>query len=489
MYDLIVIGGGINGAGIARDAAGRGLKTLLVEAEDLAGATSSASTKLIHGGLRYLEYYEFRLVREALRERTTLLGIAPHLIRPMTFVLPHESHLRPAWMIRLGLFMYDRLGGKGPLPLSRGIGLKNNAFGQPLNDTYKKGFTYSDCWVDDARLVVLNAIDAKERGAHIMTRTLCHSLMAGPEGWAVGLRDSHGKDFSVTARMAVNATGPWVRQLLDRCGLAHDKTPRVRLVKGSHIVTMKLFDGDQAYILQQPDRRIVFAIPYERNFTLIGTTDEEFTGDPRHAAISENETAYLCDAVNRSFRARIRPADVVWSYSGVRPLLDDGEGSASAVTRDYRLDLEHINRLPLLSVFGGKITTYRHLAEETVNRLHEGGAWTATAPLPGGDMPDGNFTAFLKDHARRYPWMPEQLLYRYARAYGTRMDRIVRRRTHIGELGKHFGGQLYEAEVNYLIRNEFARTAEDILWRRSKLGLHLNPETVMTLEQAMPDLL
>ncbi len=487
-YDLCVIGGGINGAGIARDAAGRGLKTLLVEAEDLAGATSSASTKLIHGGLRYLEYYEFKLVHEALKERSTLLGLAPHIIWPLNFVLPHEPHLRPAWMIRLGLFLYDHLAGHNGLPGSRGVDLRASPYGAPFNDSLTKGFSYADCWVDDARLVALNAVDAKERGAHVMTRTACQSLRADADRWTIGLQQKHGGASTVTARMLVNAAGPWVRQILDKCGLAQPGTPQVRLVKGSHIVVMKLFEGDQAYILQQPDRRIVFAIPYEKNFTLVGTTDEEYTGDPRQASISPEETNYLCDAVNRSFRARIRPADVVWSYSGVRPLLDDGEGSASAVTRDYRLVLDHIGGLPLLSVFGGKITTYRHLAEDAVNRLHPGGGWTSTIPLPGGDIPDGDFGKFVTSQTRRYPWLPGHLVYRYARAYGTRMDRIIRRRTHIGELGKHYGGCLYEAEVNYLIRNEFARTAKDILWRRSKLGLHLNPEAVMALEKAMPDL-
>lgn len=487
-YDLCVIGGGVNGAGIARDAAGRGLKVLLLESGDLAGATSSASTKLIHGGLRYLEYYEFKLVREALGERQTMLNIAPHLIRPLTFVLPHESHLRPAWMIRMGLFLYDHLASHGKLPGSHSIGLTDHAYGAMLQDRYTEGFTYSDCWVDDARLVVLNALDAHERGATILTRTRCAGLRTGPEGWIVEY-EGHGGSQTVTAKAVINAAGPWVRQVLDDNHLALTATPKVRLVKGSHIVTLKLFEGEQAYILQQPDRRVIFAIPYQKNFTLIGTTDEEYKGNPRDAAISPEETDYLCNAINRTFKSAIRPADVVWSYSGVRPLLDDGSGNASAVTRDYKLILENHDDSPILSVFGGKITTYRHLAEEAVHEISHrmgwtGKAWTKNKPLPGGDLPNGDFETFASQQARRYPWLPDHMLRRFAHAYGTRMDRVIGAANHIGDLGHHYGGCIYDAELRYLIEHEWAMTAEDVLWRRTKLGLHCNPEAVMAVEQA-----
>ncbi len=494
-YDLCIIGGGVNGAGIARDAAGRGLKVILAEAGDLAGATSSASTKLIHGGLRYLEYYEFKLVHEALAERKLLLGIAPHIVWPLVFVLPHDRHLRPAWMIRMGLFLYDHLASHGKLPGSHGIKFsKNRAYGAPLKDSYTQGFTYSDCWVDDARLVVLNAVDAREHGAEIHTRTRCTAIVPEEKYWTVTL-DGETGPRKISARMLVNATGPWVRHLLDEHRLVKDNTPSVRLVKGSHIVTMKLFDGDHAYILQQPDRRIIFAIPYEKEFTLIGTTDENFDGDARDVKISQKEVDYLCDAVNRSFKKQIRPADVVWTYSGVRPLFDDGQGNASAVTRDYRLTLDSFGELPLLSVFGGKITTSRHLAEEAVSKLmdytgdEDRKPWTAKTPLPGGDIPDGDFAAFMAARARRYLWLPLPVLERYARAYGTRMDRLIGEAGHIGDLGHHYGGNVYEAELRYLIHEEFARTAEDILWRRTKLGLHCNPETVFAVEQALPALL
>ena len=350
LYDMCIIGGGINGAGIARDAAGRGLKVVLAEAEDLAGATSSSSTKLIHGGLRYLEYYEFKLVREALAERKVLLNIAPHIIWPMVFVLPHDKHLRPAWLIRMGLFLYDHLASHGKLPRSRGIAFADNPYGQPLEGKYMRGFTYSDCWVEDARLVALNALDARERGADILTRTACVSARPENGAWLIGLRGQDGVERTVRARMLVNAGGPWVRRILDSNALVQAETPSVRMVKGSHIVVKKLFEGDQAYILQQADKRIIFAIPYEREFTLIGTTDEDFHGDPRDVKISEGEIAYLCNAINQSFRHKIGAQDVVWSYSGVRPLFDDGKAGASAVTRDYRLVFDGKIRRPARAV-------------------------------------------------------------------------------------------------------------------------------------------
>ncbi|MBU0858615.1 MAG: glycerol-3-phosphate dehydrogenase, partial [Alphaproteobacteria bacterium] len=406
-FDLCVIGGGINGAGIARDAAGRGLSTLLIEAGDLAGATSSASTKLIHGGLRYLEYYDFRLVRESLQERERLLKIAPHIIRPLKFILPHEEHLRPAWMIRAGLFLYDHLGGRRSLKRSRSV--RFNVDG-PLQNRFTQGFSYSDCWVEDARLVVLNALDAVERGAQVMTRTRCTGLRVDGEVWRVSMQDGQGRVFEKTARMVVNAAGPWVRRVLDDNKLVHADTPQVRLVRGSHIVVPRLYEGPQAYILQQQDRRIVFAIPYEQNYTLIGTTEAEHTDDPSRPQISDAETDYLCAAINGYFKKQIKREDIVWTYSGVRPLLDDGSDSATATTRDYRLVLDREHGPLLLSVFGGKITTYRHLAEEAVNQLTTDKPWTARVILPGGDLPHGDFAFFVRAMGERWPFIPENML-------------------------------------------------------------------------------
>ncbi|HEY9539123.1 MAG TPA: glycerol-3-phosphate dehydrogenase, partial [Kiloniellaceae bacterium] len=391
VLDLVVVGGGINGAGIARDAAGRGLSVLLCEKSDLASATSSASTKLIHGGLRYLEYYEFRLVREALIEREVLLRAAPHIIWPLRFVLPHNKGLRPAWMVRLGLFLYDHLGGRKLLPASQAIDLRRHPAGAPLAAGLRRAFVYSDCWVQDSRLVVLNAMDAAERGAEVLTRVECLSARREGAQWRVLLRDRRsGLQREVEARALVNAAGPWTAEFLEqRAGL--DKVQLLRLVKGSHIVVPKLFDHAFPYIFQNPDGRIVFAIPYEDDFTLIGTTDIDFTGDPGQVAISEEETRYLCEAVNAYFRRKIAPADVVWTYSGVRPLYDDAAESAAAATRDYVVQLDHGDgRAPLLSVFGGKITTYRRLAEHSLAKLEgalgpRGQAWTAGAALPGGD--------------------------------------------------------------------------------------------------------
>lgn len=494
-YDLLVIGGGVNGAGIARDAQGRGMKVLLVEAGDLAGATSSASTKLIHGGLRYLEYYEFHLVREALREREVLLGIAPHIIWPLDFCLPYVPSIRPAWLIRIGLFLYDHLGPMKKLKRSGGLDLTEHAYGIPLKATVKKGFRYADCWVQDSRLTVLNALDAAELGAHILTRTACTNLKVENGVWRAELRDAeNGETTQVTAAMVVNAAGPWVHDVLQGNRLVKEGvTHNIRLVKGSHIIVPKMFDGPQAYILQQPDKRIVFAIPYEEKFTLIGTTDVEYHGDPGYPSIDADETRYLCDCVNRFFKAGVSPQDVVHSYSGVRPLLEDGKGSASAVTRDYKLELDLDLGAPILSVFGGKITTYRHLAEEAVNSLvrHWGKAtdnplslkaWTGTVALPGGDILEGDFQAFVAGEEKRYPWLSSDMIMRYARAYGTRMDRFLDGATSLESLGQHFGNGLYEAEVDYLIKYEWARTVDDILWRRSKMKLHVAPATVARLE-------
>lgn len=476
--DLLIIGGGINGAGIARDAAGRGLRVLLCEQADLAGHTSSASTKLIHGGLRYLEHYEFRLVREALRERDRLMGIAPHIIRPLHFVLPHNRHLRPAWMIRAGLFLYDHLGGHTQLPGSSGIDLRRHPAGKSLDPQLSRGFLYSDCWTRDARLVVLNAMDAAARGATILTRTACTGAWREKGLWRITLDDGQ-QQWSVHARALVNAAGPWASQLFDHVINASSKHA-LRLIKGSHIVVPRLFAHDYAYILQQADRRIVFAIPYEGDYTLIGTTDINFSGDPASVHISRDETRYLCDAVNSYFRRGISPEDVIWSYSGVRPLFDDSHSSASEVTRDYVLALDvPPGQAPLLSVLGGKLTTYRRLAEQALERLASplgasGSAWTDRSALPGGDLPDGNLEAYTRALMQRHTWLAAEQARRYAGSYGTRTEVVLAGARGISDLGEHFGSDLYEAEVRYLVDHEWARSAEDVLWRRTKLGLRLS---------------
>jgi len=489
LYDLLVVGGGVNGTGIARDAAGRGLRVLLVEKSDLASATSSASTKLIHGGLRYLEYYAFRLVREALSEREVLLESAPHLIRPLRFVLPHQSALRPAWMIRLGLFLYDRLGGRKRLPASQGLDLRLPPYADALKPGIKTGFAYSDCWVDDARLVALNAVDARERGADIRTRTQCVAARRDGGFWTAEIENEDGTRETIRARGLINATGPWARAFTEH-QLADEAPARLRLVKGSHIVVPRLYEGTHAFILQNNDRRIVFAIPYEHDYTLIGTTDIPYNDDPGAVKISEAEIAYLCAASNSYFKRQIAPADIVWSYSGVRPLFDDeGAENASAVSRDYVLELKANaeGRAPLLNVFGGKITTYRRLAEHALQKLHPyfkgaRGDWTAGAFLPGGDIADADFARFNRMMAERYPWMPDSMLTRYCRAYGTRLDQIVGSAATLAALGQHFGGDLYENEVAYLAANEWAKSAQDILWRRSKLGLHLPTDAAARLD-------
>ncbi|MFQ5785173.1 MAG: glycerol-3-phosphate dehydrogenase [Alphaproteobacteria bacterium] len=485
--DLLVIGGGINGAGIARDAAGRGCSVLLCEQDDLAAATSSASSKLIHGGLRYLEFYEFRLVREALAEREVLLENAPHIIFPLRFVLPHDSSLRPVWMIRAGLFLYDRLGGRRRLPGSHGVDLRRGSFGDPLKPSVGRGFVYSDCWVDDSRLVVLNALDAAQRGATILTRTRCVSATRDNGSWRAVLRDARGGETTVRARVLVNAAGPWVARVLQDALDGYRET-RLKLIKGSHIVVPRLYEGSHAYILQNNDRRIVFVIPYERRFSLIGTTEAAFDGDPAKAEIDAAETAYLCDAVGRYFAKPVTPDDVVWSYAGVRPLYDNAAKSASAVTRDYVLDLDaQPGGAPLLSVLGGKITTYRRLAEHAFETLRPhlpgiGAPWTARAPLPGGDLPGADFSAFLAELRRARSWLPDDLAFRLARAYGSRVDTVLGDARGLADLGHDFGAGLYEREVDYLTNEEWAMTAEDVLWRRSKLGLHVPPGTAAELD-------
>lgn len=479
-YDLLIIGGGINGAGIARDAAGRGLSVLLCEKGDLGGATSSSSTKLIHGGLRYLEYYEFRLVREALTERERLLNIAPHIIWPLRFVLPYTEGLRPQWLLRVGLFLYDHLARLRRLPRSKAVRLQRTAYGLPLRDDIAAGFLYSDCWVEDSRLVVLNAIDAAARGAAIRTHTAVERARRDGAFWLATLRDDIGRTSTVQAKAIINAAGPWVSETLSQTLGINSKA--AVLIKGSHMVTRKLYDGDHAYILQNPDKRIVFAIPYERAFTLIGTTDVPYDGEPGPVRISDAETRYLCDSINRFFKRSIAPGDVVWTYSGVRPLYDDAAASASAVTRDYVLDVaDEREHVPVLSVFGGKITTYRRLAEHALERLQPyfpsfAKPWTADTPLPGGNIPNGDFANYFAWFRGRYRFLPDDLALRLARDYGTRAEWILGAATSLDDLGTHFGGGLYASEVDYLVAHEWARDSDDILWRRSKLGLQLSGE-------------
>ena len=481
MYDLIIIGGGINGCGIARDAAGRGLKVLLCEKDDLASHTSSSSSKLIHGGLRYLEYYEFRLVGEALSERETLLGIAPHIIWPLEFVMPHVPSLRPAWMIRAGLFLYDHLGKREKLPSSRGVSLTGEGYGENIRADIRRGFVYSDCWVDDARLVALNARSAADIGATILTRTECISGRRSPDGWEVDLRDANGATQTVKAKCVVNAAGPWVKSLLD--GELHQPTrANVKQVKGSHIVVKRLYPGAHAFILQNDDKRIIFLIPYENDYTLIGTTDVEVHDAPGSARISPEEIDYLCRAANRYVAKPIAPADVVWSYSGVRPLYDDGESDPSAVTRDYTLVLDvSYPQAPLLSVFGGKITTYRKLSDAVMDKLRPSfpqmtASWTGTKPLPGGNIPNANFESFIAALTRDYPHVPPGVLRAIARRHGSLTRRILGDAAKAEDLGTHFGDTLYAREVEHLIGCEFARTSDDVLWRRTKCGLHMSDE-------------
>lgn len=468
IYDLLIIGGGINGSAIARDAAGRGLKVLLVEQNDLASATSSASTKLIHGGLRYLESQEFRLVHEALAEREILLASAPHIIWPIQFVLPHAKGLRPQWMIKLGLWLYDHLARRKRLPKSQKVSLQGNWLGKPLKAEYTTGFTYADCWVDDARLVVLNALDAKEHGADILVGTkLTHAVQVNGS-WHATLNNS----TKTQARVLINASGPWVSEVLENIEIKTNK--HVKLVKGSHLVVRRQYPGDHAYILQNLDGRITFAIPYERAYTLIGTTDYVHNGAPGPVTISDVETDYLLDAVNHFWHKPITHADIVWSYAGLRPLYDDGAIDASVVTRDYAFDI-NTGSAPILSVFGGKITTARRLAEHALDQLKDflpelGAKWTSSAALPGGSL---DFTKLYRQLCKDKPQLDADLLLRLARAYGTRTYDILGSAVVLNDLGQNFGNGLTAAEVEYLMQNEWAKTADDILWRRSKLGLHM----------------
>ncbi len=486
IFDIAIIGGGINGCGIARDAAGRGAKVVLLERSDLASGTSSASTKLIHGGLRYLEHYEFGLVRELLKERERLWRIAPHIIWPLRFILPHQQGLRPRWLVRLGLFLYDHLGGRKLLPATRSLNLQHEPAGAPLKPEYRKAFEYSDCWVDDARLVVLNALDAAEKGAIIKTR--CEVSQIAREGgmWSVMLADGS----RIAARALVNAAGPGVLDLLAKVqGHVRDAEENIRLVRGSHIVVPALFDTPQAYFFQNDDGRIFFAIPYESDFTLIGTTDAEHApGQPIVA--SEAEIAYLCQSASRYFRKAITPADVVWRYAGVRPLVSDGAGKPEAASRGYRfdLDLDAQGHTPLLSVFGGKITTYRHLAEQAVADLSrwipalEGKGWTADAALPGGEFPVEGVDHVMVELARDFPFLSPATVRRLIRNYGRRAWDWLGDAEIPDDLGQDFGAGLTAREVDYLRTHEWARTAEDILWRRSKLGLRLSDAEIAAVD-------
>ncbi|RUU77060.1 glycerol-3-phosphate dehydrogenase, partial [Mesorhizobium sp. M7A.F.Ca.MR.362.00.0.0] len=480
VVDLFVIGGGVNGAGIARDAAGRGLSVILCEKDDLAQGTSSRSGKLVHGGLRYLEYYEFRLVREALIEREVLLEAAPHIIWPMRFVLPHSPQDRPAWLVRLGLFLYDHLGGRKRLPGTRTLNLKTAPEGAPIKDEFKRGFEYSDCWVDDARLVLLNALDARQRGARVLTRTACVAARRENGLWSIDMQDGRtGSVTKVRARALVNAAGPWVNDIVSRVA-GQNSTRNVRLVKGSHIVVPKFWEGRQAYLIQNNDKRVIFVNPYENDLALIGTTDIPYEGRPEEVVAEASEVDYLIKVVNRYFKRQLTPQDVVYSFSGVRPLYDDNADNPSAVTRDYIFELDASNgNAPLLSVFGGKITTFRKLSEHALEKIQPffpmmKKAWTAKIPLPGGDLPNADFEQFLSDLHSEFSWLSPSLVKHYARSYGTRARQLLAGAQREADLGRRFGPDLYEREARFLAETEWAGTSADILERRTKHGLHLN---------------
>ncbi|MDP3848298.1 MAG: glycerol-3-phosphate dehydrogenase [Pseudomonas sp.] len=474
VYDLAVIGGGINGVGIGADAAGRGLSVFLCEKDDLAQHTSSASSKLIHGGLRYLEHYEFRLVREALAEREVLLAKAPHIVKPLRFILPHRPHLRPAWMIRAGLFLYDHLGKREKLPGSRGLRF---GAGSPLKASITRGFEYSDCWVDDSRLVVLNAMAIREHGGHVHTQTRCVSARRSKGLWHLHLERSDGSRYSIRARALVNAAGPWVARFIKE-DLGQQSPYGIRLIQGSHIVVPRLFDGEEAYILQNEDGRIVFAIPYLERFTLIGTTDHEYQGDPAKVKITEGEIDYLLSVVNNHFKQPLARADIVHTYAGVRPLCDDESNDPSAVTRDYTLALSGLpGEAPLLSVFGGKLTTYRKLAESALSQLSTyfpkmSASWTASAPLPGGEQMS-SVSELSERLCQQFGWLPQPLAKRWASSYGSRVWQLLDGVSNLSDLGEHLGAGLYVREVDYLCQQEWAKCSADILWRRSKLGLFM----------------
>ena len=490
IFDLLIIGGGVNGCGIARDAAGRGNSVFLCEMNDLASGTSSWSTKLVHGGLRYLEYYEFRLVREALIEREILWGIAPHIIRPLRFVLPHHDGLRPAWLLRLGLFLYDHIGGRHLLPPTRSVDLRRDEVGKPLvPNRYTRGFEYSDCFVDDARLVVLTARDAAERGAEIRTRSRAVEIREAEGIWHVTVESTLDRTrTTIRARVLVNAGGPWVENVL-ASGSGVNARAKVRLVQGSHIVVRKLYEHDRAYMFQNSDGRIVFVVPYQDDFTLIGTTDRDYEGDPAKVKASSEEIQYLCDSVSEYLAKPVKPVDVVWTYAGVRPLYDDGASDAKAATREYVFELDTPGGAPLLSIYGGKITTHRRLAEEALEKLapylkgtkaREG--WTGKTPLPGGDIDVSAVEALSAELMRNHPFLTAAHANRLAHAYGTRAGKLLGNAKSADDLGQWFGASLTEAEVRYLMSQEWACTAEDIVWRRSKLGLRLSSVEITAID-------
>jgi glycerol-3-phosphate dehydrogenase len=509
--DIFVIGGGINGCGIARDAAGRGLSVTLAEMDDLASATSSASTKLFHGGLRYLEYFEIRLVKQALIERETLLKAMPHISWPMRFVLPYHRDMRfdsdtpasrllsrimpwmtgrrPPWMIRIGLFAYDTLGGRKILPATSRVDLRSGPEGAPLKSKFEQAFEYSDCWVEDSRLVALNARDAAERGASVLVRAKVVDATRDDENWTIIVEDVETGARSVhRARVLVNAGGPWVQDVI-QTKIRLNSSEGVRLVRGSHIVTKRLFDHDKSYFFQGADGRIIFAIPYETDFTLIGTTDKDHQGDPKLASCSDEEADYLCRFASEYFEKPVTRDDIVWSYSGVRPLYDDGAKSATAATREYVLSLDQAGA-PVLNVFGGKITTYRRLAEAAMKKIEtylepERGQWTAGVALPGGDFPVDDFPAQVASLMRGHPFLTDRWARRLVRAYGTDAAKMLDGINAVSELGRDFGATLCEVEVRWLMAQEFARRADDVVWRRSKLGLHMTPEQIAALDDWM----
>ncbi|MER9005038.1 MULTISPECIES: glycerol-3-phosphate dehydrogenase [unclassified Mesorhizobium] len=491
IHDIFVIGGGINGCGIARDAVGRGFSVFLAEMNDLASGTSSGSTKLIHGGLRYLEFYEFRLVREALMEREVLWKNAPHIIWPMRFVLPYAKGLRPAWLIRLGLFLYDHIGGRKLLPATRTLDMSKDPAGKPLKPLFHKAFEYSDGWVNDARLVALNARDAADRGATIRTRTKVVGARREGDLWAIRVEDVQtGEAEEVKARLLVNAAGPWVDHVLSTT-VSQNDVHNVRLVQGSHIVIKKKFDDPRAYFFQNKDGRIIFAIPYEEEFTLIGTTDRDYPGDPHDVKISDTEIDYLCAAASEYFAEAVTRPDIVWTYSAVRPLYDDGASKAQEATRDYVLKADGGGgKAPIVNAFGGKITTYRRLSESMLEKVEgflgkRGKPWTANAPLPGGDFPATGFDVQVAKLKSAYPFLDQRLARRLTRLYGTRAQVLLGLAKSNADLGRNFGADLYEAEVRYLCENEWALTAEDVLWRRTKRGLHLSREQASALDEFM----
>jgi len=489
-YDILIIGGGINGSGIARDAIGRGYSVCLCEANDLASGTSSQSTKLIHGGLRYLEYYEFRLVKESLTEREVLWNMAPHLIQPLRFVLPHHRDLRPAWLLRLGLFIYDHIGGRKKLPTTTVLDLSKDEAGRPLNQNYKKGFEYSDCAVDDARLVILNALDAAERGASIRTQTKCINLLRNKATWSITLEDKRNKSqTTVTAKIVINASGPWVDTVLTQL-YPEKENNNIRLVQGSHIIVPKLYLHKKSYIFQNKDNRIIFAIPYQQDFTLIGTTDHEYEGDPRKTRITEVEIDYLCSSSNQYFAQKIQPVDIVGTFSGVRSLINDNTSKAQEATRDYKLNIDKPNKksAPLINIFGGKITTYRRLAETVLAEVetlldNNNKNWTAFSKLPGGDFATDEFDTVFQQLQQNYPFLSSKDINNFIRRYGTRSKKILKNAKSYKDLGIAFGHGLYQNEVEYLIHTEWAYCADDILWRRTKLGLYFNRDEKDKLEK------